>query len=189
MVCDKSQLERRQPRCRRRRRRFFRPNNVPTCSERRTGPNFTCSMAISGMAVGASEGIPGLNKSGIVQKILKFVANNGGLSFGNAPSATAGICFPKQLAILRLLGRLRHNVRQRKRRTVGERALYSVFRFADRLLVLEIHLRSHGKRPDRSGCRIPLQGRCGHLEFWSRSVRLGGHSCLRNVWKDHLIGD
>src|SRR5258705_12776753 len=25
---------------------------------------------------------------------LKFVANNGGLSFGNAPSATAGICFP-----------------------------------------------------------------------------------------------
>ncbi len=58
------------------------------------GPNFTCSMALSGMALGVSEGIPSLNNSGIVQKILKFVANNGGLSFGNAPSATAGICFP-----------------------------------------------------------------------------------------------
>ena len=57
-------------------------------------PNFTSSMALSGMAVGASEGIPGLKNSGIVQKVLKFVANNGGLSFGNAPSATAGICFP-----------------------------------------------------------------------------------------------
>jgi hypothetical protein len=59
-----------------------------------TKPNFTSSMALLGMAVGASEGIPGLNNSGIMQKILKFVANNGGLSFGNAPSATAGICFP-----------------------------------------------------------------------------------------------
>jgi len=65
-------------------------------------PDFTGSMALVGMAVGASEGIPGLKNSKIAQKILKFVADNGGLSYGNAPSWTEGICFPNTHNVSRL---------------------------------------------------------------------------------------
>ena len=48
------------------------------------------------MAVGLSTSIPNVQNSGIAQKILTFVANNGGLSFANAWSTAPplGICFP-----------------------------------------------------------------------------------------------
>jgi hypothetical protein len=65
-------------------------------------PDFMGAMVLVGMAVGASEGIPGLKKSKLAQKILKFIADNGGLSYGNAPSATEGICFPNAYKVSRL---------------------------------------------------------------------------------------
>jgi hypothetical protein len=76
------------------------------------GPEFTYSMKIGGAAVGESEGLPlkeeelkftkQILESHKIAEILKYAADNGGLSFGNAPSATAGICFRNALKASRL---------------------------------------------------------------------------------------
>jgi hypothetical protein len=54
------------------------------------------SMAIAGVGSGASVGIPGLKDNGLLQKALKFVADNGGISLGDLPSKTIGLCFPNK---------------------------------------------------------------------------------------------
>jgi len=61
-------------------------------------PDFTGSIAIAGMAVGASERFE-LGDSTLVKKMLK--ALDSGWS-PNLPSATAGICFPNTLKVSRL---------------------------------------------------------------------------------------
>jgi hypothetical protein len=81
---------------------FLGPITFQHVLDGRVESDFTGSMALAGMAVGASEGIPSLNNSTIARTILKFFADNGGLSFRNAPSATAGICFPNTYKVSHL---------------------------------------------------------------------------------------
>jgi hypothetical protein len=74
------------------------------------GPEFTYSMKLVGGAVGESEGLPleewkftkQILENSKIAQILKYAADNGGLSYGSAPSATAGICFPNPLKVSRL---------------------------------------------------------------------------------------
>jgi hypothetical protein len=76
------------------------------------GPEFTYSMKLAGVAVGESEGLPlkeeelkftkQILENSKIAEILKYAADNGGLSYGSAPSATAGICFPNPLRVSRL---------------------------------------------------------------------------------------
>ncbi len=61
-------------------------------------------MKLVGGAVGESEGLPleewkftkQILENSKIAQILKYAADNGGLSYGSAPSATAGICFPNR---------------------------------------------------------------------------------------------
>jgi hypothetical protein len=76
------------------------------------GPEFTDSMQVGGVAAGESEGLPlkeeelkftkQILENSKIAEILKYAADNGGLSYGSAPSATAGICFPNPLRLSRL---------------------------------------------------------------------------------------
>ena len=65
-------------------------------------PDVDTSIVIVGGAVGASEGLPFLKNSTIVQKAIKFVSDNGGFSFAEAPSETAGLCFRNPIQTKRL---------------------------------------------------------------------------------------
>ena len=79
---------------------------------REDGPEFTYSMKLGGVALGESEGLPlkeeelkftkQILENSKIAEILKYAADNGGLSYGSAPSATAGICFPNPFKASRL---------------------------------------------------------------------------------------
>jgi hypothetical protein len=74
------------------------------------GPDFTYSMVLVGGAVGVSEGIPlkkwefakQILEDSKIARILKYVADNGGLSYANLPSWTEGSCFRNKYTISRL---------------------------------------------------------------------------------------